>query len=123
MQEFSEKNAPYQISFEAYGIGMRICTNTPELLERIEPMVPPGWVRRPRTSNQFVLGLLEEDDDNYSIYTNAASIHRETICVHDAPGREYALMMLETHIQTHVAVEAPKFVFVHAGAVADGGRA
>ena len=89
MQEFSDKTAPYQIPFEAFGLEIRFCTNSPELLERVESMLPPGWQRRPRSSKQVRLGLLEEDDGVYSTY-------RDTTCTHDAPGREYALMMLET---------------------------
>jgi hypothetical protein len=116
MQEFSDKTAPYQIAFEAYGIEMRICTNSIQLLERIEPMIPPGWTRRPRSDTQRRLGLLEEENGIYSIYSDA-------ICIHDAPGREYALMMMDSQIQAHVALEAPKFIFVHAGVVAHGERA
>ena len=88
MQEFTDKTAPHQIPFEAFGLEIRFCTNSPELLERVQSMLPPGWRRRPRSSKQMRLGLLEEDDDVYSIY-------RDAVCTHDAPGREYALMMLE----------------------------
>jgi hypothetical protein len=116
MQEFSDKTAPYQIPFEAYGLEMRFCTNSPELLERVEPMLPPGWQRRPRSSKQHRMGLLEEENDIYSIY-------QEAICTHDAPGREYALMMLEMQLSAHVAIEAPELIAVHAGVVADGERA
>jgi hypothetical protein len=116
MQEFSDKTAPYQIPFEAYGLELRICTNSRELLERIQPLMPPGWVRRPRSSTQHRLGLLAEDNDIYSIYS-------ENVCTHDAPGKEYALMMMEAQIQAHISLEARQFIFVHAGAVADGNRA
>ena len=116
MQEFSDKTAPHQIPFEAFGLEMRFCTNSPELLERVQPMLPPGWRRRPRSAKQTRLGLLEEDDDIYSIYHDAT-------CTHDAPGREYALMMLETQLSTTSPRESPDFVAVHAGVVADGDRA
>lgn len=113
MQEFSDKTAPYQIPFEVFGMQLRMCTNRPELLARIESMMPPGWQRRPKSASQHRLGLLAEDDDLYSIY-------HDGICVHDAPGLEYALMMLEAQIQGYVALEAPELIFVHAGVVADG---
>jgi hypothetical protein len=96
---------------------MRICTNAVDLLPRVESMIPPGWRRRPRSSAQHRLGLLDEGDDNYSIY------NYHGVCIHDAPGREYALMMLDAQIQSHVALEAPEFIFVHAGVVGDGSRA
>jgi hypothetical protein len=116
MQEFSDKAAPYQLAFEAYGMELRICTSSPELLEEIQPMMPPGWRRRPRASVQHTVGLLEEGEDIYSVYHNG-------ICIHDAPGRRYALMVMDAQIQGQVAFEAPEFVFLHAGVVADDDRA
>jgi len=116
MQEFSDKTAPHQIPFEAFGLEIRFCTNSPELLERVEPMLPPGWQRRPRSSKQLRLGLLEEGDDVYSIYRNE-------LCIHDAPGRKFALKMLEMQLSGHITRESPDFVAVHAGVVADGNRA
>src|SRR3954468_14665598 len=116
MQEFSDKTAPYQIPFEVYGLDMRFCTNSPELMERAEPLLPPGWERRPRSEKQKRVGLLEEDNNIYSIYNDG-------ICTHDAPGLEYALMMLEMQLSAHVAIAATDFVAVHAGVVAQDGRA
>jgi hypothetical protein len=117
MQEFNDRAAPHQIAFEAFGLHIRICTNDPDLLPRVESMIPPGWRRRPRASAQRRLGLLDEGNDWFSIYSY------DGICIHDAPGREYALMMLDAQIQSRVALEAPEFIFVHAGVVADGHRA
>jgi hypothetical protein len=116
MQEFSDKTAPYQIPFRVYGLDMRFCTNSSELLELAEPLLPPGWERRPKASEQKRVGLLEEDNDIYSIYNDA-------ICTHDAPGREFALMMLEMQLAAHIAIDATDFVAVHAGVVAQGDRA
>lgn len=116
MQEFSDKAAPYQIGFECYGMELRICTSSPDLLEEILPMMPPGWRRRPRASVGHTLGLLEEGDDIYGVYHNG-------MCIHDKPGRRYALMVIERQIQAQVAFEATDFVFLHAGVVTDGERA
>jgi hypothetical protein len=117
MQTFNDKTAPHQLPFEAFGTEVRICTNSPELLERIELILPPGWRRRPRSLDQDRLGLLDEGEDMYSVYRSDGA------CVHDAPGMEYALSMLDVTLQTHIALEAKDFVFVHAGVVAHGGRA
>ncbi len=115
MQEFNDKTAPHQIPFEAFGLEMRFCTNSPELLERAQAMLPPGWRQRPRSSKQVRIGLLEEENDIYSIY-------HDEICTHDAPGRGYALMMLENQLSSHITVESDFFA-VHAGVVAAGDRA
>jgi hypothetical protein len=117
MQEFSDKTAPYQISFEAFGLEMRFCTNTEELLERVTAILPPGWSRRPRSAHAAVIGLLEEEHDLYSIYRG------DHMCTHDAPGKEYALMVLESQLAAQVATDAPDIVTTHAGVVAVDGRA
>jgi hypothetical protein len=117
MLTFDDKTAPYQIAFEAYGTELRICTNSPELLADVEEMLPASWGRRPRSSKQHRLGLLDESNGFYSIY------RPDDACIHDAPGREYALTMLESQIQGHIALNATEFVFVHAGVVAADGRA
>jgi hypothetical protein len=114
MREFTDRAAPHQLVFDAFGIQMRICTNAPDLMPRIESMIPLGWRRRPRSSAQNRLGLLDEGEGWYSLY------RYDGACIHDAPGREYALMALDDQIQSHLALEAPAFIFVHAGVVADG---
>jgi hypothetical protein len=117
MQVFNDKTAPHQLPFEAYGVEMRICTNTPELLAEIERMMPPIWQRRPRSETQHRLGLLDEDHDMYSIYRDDGA------CVHDAPGRDYALVMMESQIHDQIASDSPDYIFVHAGVVGSGNRA
>ena len=126
MQEFSDKTAPHQIPLEAFGFSMRVCTNSPELMERVQSILPPGWRRIPRSSRQVRVGLLKEDNEIYSIHRDALTDKGEIhgpLCVHDAPGREYALMRLETLLSTIIATESRDFVVVHAGVVADGDRA
>src|SRR3954453_17182184 len=100
MRTFNDKTAPHQLPFEAFGTQVRICTNRPELLESIEQILPPGWRRRPRASNQARLGFLHEGDHHYAVYRADAA------CIHDAPRKEYALYRRETTLQTHIALEA-----------------
>lgn len=116
MQTFNDQTAPHQLAFEAYGMELRLCASEPELLDELESMMPPVWRRRPRSAVEHTLGLISEGDDIYSIYQDA-------ICVHDAPGRGYALMTMEGLIQGRVALKAPDFIFLHAGVVGDGDRA
>jgi hypothetical protein len=116
MQEFNDKTAPYQLAFEAYGMQLRLCASDEELLEEIDAMMPPVWQRRPRSPAQHTLGLIAEGSGIYSVYYDG-------ICIHDAPGRDYALTMMEAQIQGHVALDAQDFVFLHAGVVADGEQA
>jgi hypothetical protein len=118
MQLFDDKAAPHQLHFDAFGVEMRIATNLPELLDDIEAMMPPGSRRRPRFEAEKRLAVVGDvENDIYSVY------RYDGACIHDAPGRDYALLMLESQIHGHVALEAPSHVFIHAGAVGDGDRA
>jgi hypothetical protein len=117
MQTFDDQTAPYQIQFEAFGVEMRICTNTQDLLRDVESILPPSARRRPRSKTDRVMGLMDDGSGTYSIY------RYDRMPIHDAPGREYALIMLDSQIHGHIALEAEDYVFVHAGAVGDGDRA
>jgi hypothetical protein len=114
---FDEKNAPYKIQFEAFGVEMRICTNTRELLKEVEAMLPPSARRRPHAATDRVIGLVGDELETYTIY------RYDGVPIHHAPGREYALIMLESQLDGHVALECEDYVFVHAGVVGDGNRA
>jgi hypothetical protein len=116
MRVFDDKTAPYQIPFEAYGTEVRICTNSRELLAHVEPMIPPRARSRPRSSTQRRVGVLDEGDDFYSVYN-------DDICVHDAHGLAYALLMVDTQIHGLIALDSPDYIFVHAGVVAADRRA
>ena len=118
MQLFNDKAAPYQVHFDAFGVRMRVATNLPDLLDRVEEMMPPGADRRARFETDQRLAIVgDPDNDMYSVY------RYDGACIHDAPGRDYALIMLESQIHGHVALEAPNHIFIHAGVVGDGNRA
>ncbi len=118
MQLFNDKAAPYELHFDAFGVEMRVATNLPDLLEDIEAMMPPNSRRLPRFATDKRLAIVGDvENDIYSVY------RYDGACIHDAPGRDYALVMLESQIHGHIALEAPDHVFIHAGAVADGHRA
>src|SRR5215217_1450746 len=56
---FTDDTAPHQLAFEAFGVELRVCANSPELLARAEPFLPPGWRPRPIREDQFPLTMLE----------------------------------------------------------------
>src|SRR5579871_2866237 len=114
---FDEKTTPYRVQFEAFGVEMRVCTNTRDLLGEVEAMLPPNARRVPLTDTDHRLALVGDELENYVIY------RYDGAPIHDAPGRDYALIMLESQINGHVALEAEDYVFVHAGVVGNGTRA
>jgi hypothetical protein len=117
MREFTDETAPHQVAFDAFGIQMRLCASSPELLARAEPFLPPGW--RPcaiRPDEQYPLAILQEEGGGYSVYKG------ETI-ISTGQGLEYSLTMLEGQVRGHVAILAPDRTFIHAGAIEHEGRA
>jgi hypothetical protein len=116
MLVFTDETAPHQLAFEAFGVKLRVCANSPELLARTEPFLPPGWRPTEPTPDQYPLAILEDRDNHYLVY-------KAETCISEGHGLEYSLTMLEGQIRGHVAILAPDRTFVHAGAVEHEGRA
>ena len=117
MLVFTDETAPHQLAFEAFGVELRVCANSPELLARAEPFLPPGWRPRAVRENQFPLAILEEKKAaRYLVWKGST-------CISEGQGLEYSLTMLESQIRGQVAIRAPERTFVHAGAVEHEGRA
>jgi hypothetical protein len=116
MLQFTEETAPHQVSLEAYGTSLRVCTNTPDLLSQLEALLPPGWRACDPTPEQEALGILLEADDSYSVYRGATRVS-------EGHNLRLSLIMLDGQIRGYVAVTSPDKTFVHAGAIAHRGRA
>jgi hypothetical protein len=116
MRLFTPETAPHQLAFDAFGIELRVCASSAELLARTEPFLPPGW--RPCAPNpeQYPLAIIEERENAYLVY-------RGDTCISEGHGLEYSLTMLEGQVRGHVAALAPDRTFIHAGAVEHQGRA
>jgi len=113
---FTDETAPHQLAFDAFGVELRVCANSPELLARAEPFLPPGWRPRPIREDQFPLAILEEKAALYGVWKGST-------CISEGHGLEYSLTMLEGQIRGQVAIRAPERTFVHAGAIEHEGRA
>jgi hypothetical protein len=116
MLEFTDETAPHQIALEAYGTEVRVCASSPELLTRVEPLLPPGWRPCGPTPVQQRLGILADGDGTYSVYNGPARISQNQ-------GLELSLVLLDGQIRGCVALHSPDKIFIHAGAVAHEGRA
>jgi hypothetical protein len=116
MLEFSDEVAPHQIDFEAFGVGARVCSNSLEVLAQIGPLMPPGWRSFPSEDSTPRLGILIEEDGTHSVY-------REGVRLSQDQGLKLSLMLFEGVLRDYVALNSPDKTFIHAGAVAHGGRA
>lgn len=117
MRIFSDDTAPHQLAFEAFGVELRVCASSHELLERAEPYLPPGFRRRQASDEQFPLAIIEDEREGTYL------VWKGTTCISEGQGLNYSLTVLEGQIRGHVAIRAPARTFVHAGAVAHEGRA
>jgi hypothetical protein len=116
MLPFTDETAPHQLAFEAFGVELRLCASSHDLLDRAAPFLPPGWRPCAPKKDQYPLAIIEEPGNGYLLYKGPT-------CISEGHGLEYSLTMFEGQVRGHVAVLAPDRTFVHAGAVEHEGRA
>lgn len=115
MLPFTDEVAQHEIPFEAYGVDVRICANSEDLIARAMRYLPPGTRQCARKLVQHRLGIMLESDGTYSVYNGDTRVS-------EGQGCELSLIVLEGQIRGYVALNAPHMTFVHAGAVAHEGR-
>lgn len=116
MRGFTDETTPHQVCFESFGVKVRVCVGTAELLEEIEPLMPPDRTPSDSLLTAHRLGIVSEDDGTYSVYNSGTRVH-------EGGGLELAKIVLEGQVRSYVSLHAPDLVFVHAGSVGYEGRA
>jgi hypothetical protein len=106
-----------EIAFEAYGVRLAVGAGTPEILDRIQPLLPPGWRPCPRAAVEARFWIVGDDRGKYSLFRN-----RKELAVTRGLELELALLLLDTQLRIHLGRTAPDTIFIHAGAVAHNGR-
>jgi hypothetical protein len=115
MRGFTDETAPHQIVLEAYRVALRVCASTSDILARIEPYLPPGW-RAIDDDAAHRMGIVREDDGSFTVYDAASPTNT-------GGDLSLSLMVLDTQMRMHVAINAPDQIFIHAGVVGHRGRA
>jgi hypothetical protein len=115
MPGFTDETAPHQIVLEAYGVALRVCASTPDILACIEPYLPPGWCPV-QAAGAHRMGIVSDGDGSFTVYDDASPTNT-------GGDLSLSLVVLDTQMRMHVAIHAPGQVFIHAGAVGHGGRA
>jgi hypothetical protein len=104
-------------------VGVR--NNTPEALNIVRDYFPPGWKPSPATTVErlysFVYGGEGEGQPRGVRRFNL--LYRDIGRLARTRNLEEALELFESDLQMHVATEAPRRVFVHAGVVGWKGQA
>jgi hypothetical protein len=105
--------------FDAYGHRVGVRTNSPAVLGRLEPHLPPGW----RACASPLV------DEIFSIWVDPAGARRPTRVYAGRRRRArtadlaHAFAVLESEIRQSVAAGAERRTFVHAGVVGWRGQA
>jgi hypothetical protein len=103
------------LTFECFGVRMRLDVSAAEGLEDVTDLLPPG--SRPCSADALDAELtLRGANSDYALDRNG-----ETLA--DGLRREIGLAVLERELRTLVALNAPAHIFVHAGVVGHQGAA
>lgn len=119
MRGFSDEVTPHYIAFESFGLRMEARASEPEIFERLEGLLPPVTQITeiaPNVEDRLRFGIVKEADGYHSVW------NPNTMVVNHV-GLELALMTMEGQMRSWLAVNAPGYIFVHAGVVAHDGKA
>lgn len=108
--------ATHEIAIEAYGVRALVSTNSAHFYPLIEPALPPGWTECDPADVEQTFHVATRDGAFFDVEVDGD----ETTAACDV---DMAVEVLETRLKRYVALHAPQNTFVHAGAVASGGRA
>jgi hypothetical protein len=108
--------ATHEIAIESYGVRASVGTNSAYFFTLVESALPPGWRRCDPAEVQQRFYVRTHDGAFFDVEADGD----ETTAACDL---EMAVAVLESRLKRYVAEHAPERIFVHAGAVASGGRA
>jgi len=106
---------PHQIAFESFGVRLLVSTSDEEALEMVVANLPPGWrACRPQDARPR-FALMRELAGTYTLTRDGEALHQ---------GLELDLCigLLDGQLRGELSTRTQDRVFVHAGAVAHGGR-
>jgi hypothetical protein len=105
------------LSFVSYGVKIGVRVNQLSLLDRLKPLLPPGWRATPSARVDRLYSLLAASDRLRPGVRGLNLVYGDLTRIARAPRLEDALERFESDLQLYVAESAHKRVFVHAGVV------
>lgn len=110
------ESATHAVAIEAYGVRALVSTNSAHFYALVESALPPGWTSCDPADVEQRFHVATRDGAFFDV--EVAGDETTAGCDLDM-----AVEVLETRLKRYVALHAPRGIFVHAGAVASGGRA
>jgi hypothetical protein len=112
------------ISFVSHGVRVGVRVNSPEALAVVQDYFPPGWKPSVSPVVERLYSLILGQGDGAARGARRFSLfYRDLNRLARTKDREEALALFESDLHLHVATEARRRVFVHAGVVGWKGRA
>jgi hypothetical protein len=112
----AEEIEAHNLTFETYGLRVRVVADSAETLARIPALLPPGWRACSAATVDTTFTLKRRDADTVVLLKDGE-------VVLDDWRLDVALVVFQRELRLFVALEAPGLVFVHAGVVAHRGHA
>jgi len=111
-------------SFLSYGNRIGIRTNSPEIMDRMPDLIPPGWepVRSPFVDRLYSV-FVPRGNGGSSKVRRLNLVYGDLERIARTPTLDDALALMEGNLQIYTAALAKNRVFVHAGVVGWRGRA
>jgi len=112
------------LSFLSYGNRIGIRTNSPELMDRLPDLIPPGWepVRSPFVDRLYSVFVPRGNGRSQKI-RRLNLVYADLELIARVPSPDDALALMEGNLQIYTAALAKNRIFVHAGVVGWQGRA
>jgi len=103
------------IAFESFGARIRVTADTPEVLERIPALLPPGSTPCSPDDVDESFGILADVGGTYRFTREDSPVTKGDLGL--------AMMLLENQVRISVGLHAPGMIFIHAGVVGHRGKA
>ena len=121
----TEATELHHIGVEAFGVRTAIAASSPELLTRVEAILPPCSSAIQPTPDDVHFVLRGRENGTYVVehheHHEGADAHGGSVS--GSPDLQVALEVLGTRLRAYIALHAPGKIFVHAGVVGHRGRA
>jgi hypothetical protein len=104
------------LCFTSYGRNVKFRSNDVAVLDRIMPLLPPGWQAIVEQSVDLVFSLWIDCEQEHRLYCGKRLIRQ-------CADVDWLLLVLESELQVDIAEHARDRVFIHAGVVGWKGSA
>lgn len=103
------------IGFESFGVRIRVSCDSPHVSARLAEVLPPTYTQIPSDAEAEEFALIADGPGTYTFTRGGSPVSKDL-------DLEFGMTMLQIQVRLFIGLKAPGLIFVHAGAVAIGGR-